>query len=65
MRRHPLLIAGTVGSAVTLAFVAFLIAGGADLDLPQMFVFGSLFGFGAFIVVLLVLMLVETMTRRR
>lgn len=65
MRRHPLLLAGTVGFVVTLAFVAVLIAGEADLDLPQMFVFGGLFGFGAFIVALLVLMLVETLTRRR
>jgi hypothetical protein len=61
--RRPLLTSATVGTLIGATLVIYLVAGESDLDSWYILVFGGMVGFGSFGAALLVLWLVEILTR--
>ncbi len=67
MRNHPLLTAGTVAALAGVGFLAYLVAGAddSDLGLAGMLMFSGVLAFAVFTLVLVVLWLVEVLSRSR
>lgn len=63
MLRRPLLTSAIFGTLVGVALVIYMVVAQSDLDFRYMLVAGGMVGFGAFVAALLVLWLVETLTR--